>query len=75
MENTWGGVWFSLLWKHLQSYWLLPNLCLDRVNNPGVSSGIYVFATQALIGILIYYRRYLKFVHFFEKNAFTLAHS
>lgn len=50
----------SLLWKHLESYWLLPNLCLDRVNNSEVSSGIYVFATQDLIGILMYCRRYSK---------------
>lgn len=59
-KKTWGGGWFSLLWKHLESYWLLPNLCLDRVKSSGESSGIYMFATQYLIGILIYCRRYLK---------------
>lgn len=49
-------------WKRLESYWLLPNLCLDRVNSPGVSSGIYVLATQDLIGILIYCRKFAQLI-------------
>lgn len=53
------GLVLTLL-EALESYWLLPDLCLDRVNNFGVSSGIYVFATHDLIGILMYCRRYFK---------------